>query len=138
MKVKLYHILFSIFSSLSNKTKGFPLFVKYKILFGILIIGLTESSCTNKETISYYTPDIQDSIQTIQKEGIIDSLEKKIHYKNIGGKKKITSFKPDRTSNEDTIIISTMCYISIDIDNHSIENESKSAFEPIESDNKEQ
>ena len=43
MKIKSYHILFRIFSYLSDKTNGAPLFVKYKLLLGTLILGVTTS-----------------------------------------------------------------------------------------------
>ena len=48
MKVKSYKFLFRIFSFLSDKTNGAPLFVKYKLLLGTFIIGLA-SSCTNSD-----------------------------------------------------------------------------------------
>lgn len=44
MKIKSYRILFRFFSFLSDKTNGAPLFVKYKLLLGTLILGITTSS----------------------------------------------------------------------------------------------
>ena len=44
MKIKSYHILFRIFSYLADKTNGTPLFVKYKLLLGTLILSVTASS----------------------------------------------------------------------------------------------
>ncbi|MDU1889497.1 MAG: carboxypeptidase-like regulatory domain-containing protein [Dysgonomonas sp.] len=44
MKIKSYNLLFRIFSYLSDKTNGAPLFVKYKLLLGSLIIGMTATT----------------------------------------------------------------------------------------------
>lgn len=63
MKLRSYNILFCIFSFLSDKTNGAPLFVKYKLLLGTLIIGLsgTAAQSQNKEitkdTIPSHIPD---------------------------------------------------------------------------------
>lgn len=40
MKLKSYNILFSLFSFLADKTNGSPIFVKYKLLLGTLIISI--------------------------------------------------------------------------------------------------
>lgn len=50
MKLKSYHILYRIFCTLSDKTGGFPLFVKYKLLLGTLILTLSAASCAKKST----------------------------------------------------------------------------------------
>jgi TonB family protein len=69
MKIKSYHLLFRMMSFLSDKTNGFPLFAKYKLMLGTLIIGLSASSCTNKKTantngITCYDPiAVEDSTQ---------------------------------------------------------------------------
>lgn len=59
MKLKSYKFLFSLFSFLSDRTNGKPLFVKYKILLGTLIIGLIGSSgckSSKKEVACYVQP----------------------------------------------------------------------------------
>lgn len=67
MKIKSYHILFRFFSYLSDKTNGAPLFVKYKLLLGTLIIGLTGISCNKPKstTVTCYEvaapPDIDNA-----------------------------------------------------------------------------
>ncbi|MBB4036927.1 TonB family protein [Dysgonomonas hofstadii] len=43
MKIKSYTLLFRIFSYLSDKTNGASFFVRYKLMLGTLIIGLTGS-----------------------------------------------------------------------------------------------
>jgi len=45
MKIRSYTLLFRIFSFLADKTNGASLFVKYKLVLGTLIIGLTSVSC---------------------------------------------------------------------------------------------
>lgn len=47
MKLKSYKFLFGIFSFLSDKTNGAPLFVKYKLLLGTLILGIASSQAGN-------------------------------------------------------------------------------------------
>lgn len=58
MKIKLYRILFRLFSYLSDKTNGTSLFVKYKLLMGTLIIGLvsTSAKAERKEAIEGIIP----------------------------------------------------------------------------------
>lgn len=66
MKVKSYRFLFRIFSYLSDKTNGAPLFVKYKLLLGTIIIGLTGvtgESCKRVKTS--YVP-ISEPVDTTQ------------------------------------------------------------------------
>ncbi|MDR0798765.1 MAG: energy transducer TonB [Dysgonamonadaceae bacterium] len=68
MKTKSYRLLFRVFSFLSDKTNGFPLFAKYKLLLGTLILGLSATSCTNKKTMQAvcYEPALpQDTIEPI-------------------------------------------------------------------------
>ncbi|MDR1091284.1 MAG: hypothetical protein LBL79_09430 [Prevotella sp.] len=45
MKVKSYHVLYRIFSFLSDKSNGASIFVKYKLILGALLVGLTTVSC---------------------------------------------------------------------------------------------
>ena len=47
MKKNLIKIFYHLFSFLSDRTNGSKLFVKYKLLLGTLLIGLTTTSCTN-------------------------------------------------------------------------------------------
>lgn len=49
MKIKSYRFLFRIFSFLSDKTNGASLFVKYKLVLGALLVGLTTVSCGDDE-----------------------------------------------------------------------------------------
>lgn len=49
MKVKFYHTFYSLFSYLSDKTNGASLFVKYKLILGSLLIGLTAISCDKEK-----------------------------------------------------------------------------------------
>lgn len=63
MKIKSYHILFRLFSYLSDKTNGISLFVKYKLLLGTLVIGVTNSSAStisNIKPMNDTTPIIPD------------------------------------------------------------------------------
>ncbi|MDU1889496.1 MAG: hypothetical protein E6767_02295 [Dysgonomonas sp.] len=66
MKIKSYNLLFRIFSYLSDKTNGAPFFVKYKLMIGTLIIGLTSVSCGKaKQAVTCYDmqPVEADSVQ---------------------------------------------------------------------------
>ncbi|MDR1500846.1 MAG: carboxypeptidase-like regulatory domain-containing protein [Prevotella sp.] len=56
MKLKSYNILFCLFSFLADKTNGSPIFVKYKLLLGTLIIGIagTTVQAQRKVEISCY------------------------------------------------------------------------------------
>ena len=45
MKAKFYHTFYHLFSYLSDKTNGASIFVKYKLILGSLLIGLTTISC---------------------------------------------------------------------------------------------
>lgn len=64
MKHKSYNILFEIFSYLSDLTNGAPFIVKYKLLFGTLIIGLTNniSAKDQEKEIVSYTTHFEESI----------------------------------------------------------------------------
>ncbi len=48
MKISSYKLLFNIFSYLSDKTGGAQFFVKYKLMLGTLIIGVTGSVASAK------------------------------------------------------------------------------------------
>ncbi|MBK5721435.1 carboxypeptidase-like regulatory domain-containing protein [Dysgonomonas sp. Marseille-P4677] len=56
MKLKSYNILFRILSYLSDRTNGAPIFVKYKLLLGTLIIGIagTTAHAQKKAEVSCY------------------------------------------------------------------------------------
>lgn len=45
MKTKLYQTFYYLFSYLSDKTNGASIVVKYKLILGSLLIGLTVTSC---------------------------------------------------------------------------------------------
>ena len=57
MKLKSYNILFRLFSFLSDKTNGAPIFVKYKILLGTLLLGVVSTSlqAQKKKILSFVT-----------------------------------------------------------------------------------
>ena len=65
MKITTYRFLFRFVSFMSDKTGGLPLFVKYKLLLGTIIIGLGGSSCAGKTraTCYDYTPIDDDNSQ---------------------------------------------------------------------------
>lgn len=74
MKLKSYKLLFRFFSYLSDKTNGAPLFVKYKLLLGTLIISFMGVSCSSRsQQVSCYdmtlVPD--DSVNVA---GKVDSI----------------------------------------------------------------
>lgn len=75
MKIKSYRILFNILSYLSDKTNGASIFVKYKLMLGTLLIGLTAVSCKKpKPQVTCYdmsAPTI-DTISEEQQE--VDSV----------------------------------------------------------------
>jgi len=81
MKLKSYNILFRIFSFLSDKTDGAPLFVKYKLLLGTLIIGMATSAkaqekVNEQDTISSQQVSIRCYKATIPpKENTLDEIE---------------------------------------------------------------
>ncbi|WP_108821237.1 hypothetical protein [Dysgonomonas sp. Marseille-P4361] len=69
MKLRLYKLLFRIFSFLSDKTNGAHFFVKHKLLLGTIIIGFTGVACSSEEEPPYamcYYPVISDSITVIE------------------------------------------------------------------------
>lgn len=49
MKIKSYNFLYRIFSFMSDKTNGASFFVKYKLILGALLIGLSTVSCGDEE-----------------------------------------------------------------------------------------
>lgn len=51
MKIKSYRLLFRIFSFLSDRTNGFPLFARYKLMLGTLILGLSTTSCLKSPSL---------------------------------------------------------------------------------------
>lgn len=70
MKLKSYHILYRFFSYLSDRTNGASFFVKYKLLIGTLLIGLTTASCNRKAQVSCYevADSLDDTIQVDDKQ----------------------------------------------------------------------
>lgn len=85
MKLRSYKLLFRLFSALSDKTNGAPLFVKYKLLLGTLILGVVSSSASKpaKEMTCYDVPEALSSqitcykpaIQRNSDKGIPDTIE---------------------------------------------------------------
>lgn len=51
MKLKAYYILFNLCSFFADKTGGYRFFVKYKLLLGSIVLGLTNSSCKTNHGI---------------------------------------------------------------------------------------
>ena len=51
IKFSLFSSLFRFFSFLSDKNKGNVFFVKYKVLLGSLILGLSASGCASRDEI---------------------------------------------------------------------------------------
>lgn len=86
MRLRIFKILYSCICFLSDKTNGFRIFVKYKILLGTVILALTNGGC--KPIVGLFTCYVpcprdfeiisNDSISTV--EVVKDSIE--IH-KNI-------------------------------------------------------
>lgn len=69
MKIRLYNDLFRILSYLSDKTNGAPFSVKYKLLLGSFIVGLTGvtgESCRGVKTCyAAILKSIEDSTQIL-------------------------------------------------------------------------
>ncbi len=87
MKIKFYRAFFRLFSYLSDKTNGFPLFVKYKILLGTIIVGVTTTACPSRIIHCYVPPYVDNDTNvrcykaaiptdTIQKADTIDKSRK--------------------------------------------------------------
>ncbi|MDU1889495.1 MAG: energy transducer TonB [Dysgonomonas sp.] len=123
MKKRSYHILFRIFSYLSDKTNGAPFFVKYKLIIGTLIIGLTATSCFKKkpEPTCYVPLPIepeevkgQDSVIPGKKDtiGITPPRIVKTDIP-IEPEPLVTCY--DVALVEDTIVEITTCYITIEV-----------------------
>ncbi len=56
MKKQTIRILFRICSFLSDRTKGMPLIVRYKLLLGaMLVVGFGAGSCSKETTTTCYT-----------------------------------------------------------------------------------
>lgn len=68
MKVKSYHILYRLFAFLADKTNGFSFFVKYKLVLGTLILGVSATSCAKKQPAQGNIDDenMQDTIDYIK------------------------------------------------------------------------
>lgn len=76
MKIRSYKILFRFFSFLSDKTNGAPLFVKYKLLLGTLIISIAGSSANAMSKIK----GVNDTIIPIKPEiGEVTCYKPAIH-----------------------------------------------------------
>lgn len=78
MRIKSYRLLFHFFSFLSDKTNGMPLFVKYKVLLGTLILALASSSASkaqNKVTTVVEKPPTQEERITCYKPSLPKDVE---------------------------------------------------------------
>ena len=62
MKTASIKTLYRLFSFLSDKTNGFKLFVKYKLILGTLLIGISTTACKNKDVRRCYMPALPDDI----------------------------------------------------------------------------
>ena len=51
IKFSLFSSLFQFFSFLSDKNKGNVFFVKYKVLLGSLILGLSTTGCATRDEV---------------------------------------------------------------------------------------
>ncbi len=61
MKTKFIQILYSLTAFLADRTKGFPLFSKWKIALGSLLIGLTVVSCKQKAILTLTSQQIKSN-----------------------------------------------------------------------------
>ena len=126
MKIRSYKLLFSIFSFLADKTNGASLFVRYKLMLGTLIIGLTGVSCgkSKPQQPTCYEPaspepDISqitcyDSITPPQNE-TIDSTKKLMPQGTVVKKHPVPAITCYDVAAQDTIEEIVMCYIQIDM-----------------------
>lgn len=79
MKLWLYKRLFSILSFLSDKTNGAALPIKYKLIIGTLIIGLTNTACTSRNpdiNILCYDPIYIPPIDSIENDSTSNKISK--------------------------------------------------------------
>ena len=74
IKFSLFSSLFRFFSFLSDKSRGNAFFVKYKVLLGSLIIGLSMSGCGQREEIPEEKEEHPDSLVTCYLVGPLKSV----------------------------------------------------------------
>ncbi|MDR3218933.1 MAG: energy transducer TonB [Dysgonamonadaceae bacterium] len=65
IKFNVFNLLFRLFSFLADKTGGWQLFVKPKLILGALILGISVSSCNSKGKNEVNRPEKQDN-ETLQ------------------------------------------------------------------------
>ena len=75
MRLKSYNILFHLLSFLSDKTNGAPFFVKYKLLLGMLIIGMITSAKAQEKDNERDTTSFQQVSVTPTKQNIRGEIE---------------------------------------------------------------
>jgi len=114
-KIKLHslHFLFHIFSFLADKSGGWKLFVKPKLIIGSLILGLGITACGTK------TSNTNDNASTNNVDSI-QSLTKS--YESVSEKISDSVIKPSRNKKIKLSEPRTTSY-----DTHPIENENQSA-----------
>lgn len=75
MKIKIYKYLFRLVSYLTDRTNGMPLFVKYKIALGTILIGITSTSCNSKTSQTRIIIDETDTISILTDSIDVDTLD---------------------------------------------------------------
>lgn len=137
MKLRSYNILFRLFSFLSDKTNGAPIFVKYKLMLGTLILGMVSASAqaqkdnvatdsispsiSERELITCYKPamphkEIKSPTDTIEVKGkVLDEEGEPIIGSSIRIKDKIGGTVSDLDGNfslnaaiQDIIVVSIL------------------------------
>jgi TonB family protein len=73
IKFNIFNTLFHLFSFLADKTNGWIVFVKPKLLFGSLIVGLGISACSVKDK-SNNAPTCYDPIMPVDTTVNVDSV----------------------------------------------------------------
>jgi len=122
IKFHAFNILFRLFAYLADKSGGWLVFVRPKLLLGSLIVGLGLTSCgtkTEKKTIEKNTRKVEDTTSRMKTEGKVERYD---ISKNTKSSKKKNGINATTTNSSDDInnaksVISISCYLAIDIDN---------------------
>mgnify|MGYP001199901704 FL=1 len=132
IKLNALHFLFKIFSFLADKTGGWTLFVKPKLIIGSLILGLGITACNNRgansSTQNNSSVNKNDSIESLTKcyEAVSDFRTDTISQLNNNKK---SNYNHKNKTLSDTIVITESCYIIVQDTN---ENDSNSIYEVVE------
>ena len=104
MKYRSIKTLYRIFSFLSDKTNGFKPFVKYKLLLGTLLIGISATACKNKTVPEdvCYVPVLPDEIMCYEPAAPNDTILKQ-EKDSIVIEKKKAKFTPPIITCYDTL-----------------------------------